>query len=167
MSGKDSRREEAKNLSLQKGWTQETIAQHFGVTTRTIERWASQDGWGARKHAEKVVSIGQAKKKIQQPKPESTHNGSTAPIRSRRSAGEIDELNLVDLALSDISAFMSSGEMDARGIGSCATALCRLIELRLKLKPRSAAELAELAIGLGMSPAEFARELRQAWEKRA
>jgi hypothetical protein len=44
---------------------------------------------------------------------------------------------------------------DTRGIGGIATGLCRLIELRNKLVPKSAAELADMAIALDISPQEF------------
>lgn len=148
-----------------------TIAAQFGLASRTVERWAKNDPegeWFTLRQAKKVVSINQPAK----PKPHPVNNPNPTPAREpvrvrRRDRGEIDELELVDIALCDVSAVMGGGEIDAKGIGSCATALCRLVELRLKLKPRSVAELAELAIGLGVSPAEFARELRQAWEKRA
>lgn len=159
------RRQEAKRLCAEEGLTQGEAADRLGVSRRTVERWASEDGWGAMKKAQKVVPIGEAKKP--KPKPAQTPKDEPVRVQRRRQAGEIDELELVDLALSDVSAIMGSGEVDARSIGSCAGALCKLIELRLKLKPRSAAELAELAIGLGVNPAEFAREVRQAWEKRA
>lgn len=159
-----SQKQQAEKLFNQ-GETIATIATKLGVSRRTIERWANDGAW--REKRSNVVSIADgAKKKPLQQSPESDHN--PAPIRRRSRGGDIDELDLVDLALSDVSAAMSgAGQEDIRSLGSLATALCRLVELRLKLKPRTAAELAELAIALKLSPTEFARELRQAYEKRA
>lgn len=154
-----SQKDRAEQLFLS-GETIAAVAEQVGVNRRTIERWANEGAWREKRG---VVPIAEAKK----PKPDQPPRDEVVRVNRRRRAGEIDELELVDIALSDVSAVMGSGEIDAKGIGSCASALCRLIELRLKLKPRSAAELAEMALNLGVNPAEFARELRQAWEKRA
>lgn len=135
-----------------------TIAARLGVSRRTIERWAGEGAW-REKRSSNVVTI----------KPKdftADSNESPPPTRRRSRGGEIDELQIVNDAIGDV-AYVLSGDIPHGAIGSCATALCRLIELRLKLKPRTAADLAELAIGLGMSPGDFARELRIAWEKRA
>lgn len=124
------------------------LAIQFGVSKRSIELKVDAEGWKAERET-KVMKV---------PPPEN------APRRSR---GRVDELELVDNALHTIDRVLSGGDTDAKGLGTCASALCRLIEMRLKLQPRTAADLAELAIGLGMSPGDFARELRIAWEKRA
>lgn len=150
---------EAERLYVSKNWTMEAIAQKFSVNRRTIERWAKDKDWSAKKRANNVVSIHQERPVSDEP-----------PIaRVRRKADDIDELEIVTLALIDLSADLSmgGGEVDIRGKAAVAGALCKLIELRLKLKPRTAAEVADMAIALGLKPHEFANELRQRWQSRA
>lgn len=136
-----------------------TIAAKIGVNRRTIERWANDGAWREKRD---VVPIAEARSNPDAPTP---IRSTSAPTRKYQGLG-IDELELVDIALSDVSAVMGRGDLDARAIGSCATALCKLIELRLKLKPRTAAQLAELAISSGVTPQEFVNELkRQGWQQ--
>lgn len=151
----DPRRVEAKRLYLEKGWTQGAIATHFGVTTRTVERWASADTWGEKS---KVVSIKAA------PKPKSE---PPAPRREPvgRSAG-IDEMEVIDGAISDLSAALASTE-DVRSLGGLAGGLVRLLEYRRKVSPPTAAEMAEQLLALGISPSEFVKELRAKWQLKA
>lgn len=158
MADKDPRRAEARRLSLEMGWTQERIAHHLQVSTRTIERWASQDGWGARKQARKVVAI--APRKQSSPTP-----GDEPAPRPRRKRGEIDELEIVENAIVNLDSMLNSmaghGMIDTRGIGGTAGALVKLLEYRRKLQPPTAAELAEQMIALGIPPAEVVSELKR------
>jgi|FLYL01.1.fsa_nt_gi hypothetical protein len=154
--------------------TLEQVAAQFGVSERAIKGKASEGKWVARRKAQKVVSINDAKKPRPQLAPESTPTREPVRVR-RRDRGAIDELEIVegaivslDLLLSSMSGMSDDGRpVDTRGIGTTAGALVKLLEYRRKIQPPTAAALAEQAIALGMSPAEFARELRQAWEKRA
>ena len=57
----DDRKVEAKRVYLEKGLTQGEIADRLDVSRRTIERWASEDGWNGQKKAQKVVPISEAK----------------------------------------------------------------------------------------------------------
>jgi transposase-like protein len=172
MSQEDSRKIQAKQALLA-GETIASIAARLGVNRRTIERWADDGAWREQKQAQNVVSIGEAKSK--QPKPVNTPTPCYEPrVRQKREQGEIDELEIVegaiislDLLLAGMGGMSGDGMVDTRGIGGTAGALVKLLEYRRKIKPPTAAELAEQAIAFGMSPAEFARELRQAWEKRA
>lgn len=177
MSGSDPRREEAKRLSVDKGMTQEAIAQHFNVSVRTIERWASQDGWGARKKAQKVVSIGEAKSKTQPLPPNPVNTTLPTPTREpvrvrRRDRGEIDELEIVEGAIVNLDLLLSSmssasGDdrpIDTRGIGTTAGALVKLLEYRRKIQPPTAADLAEQILALGITPNELVAELKARWQ---
>jgi transposase-like protein len=156
------------------------IAAHFSIGQRTVEGWASDGGWDALRKTQKVVPIGEARAKTQNAKPQSVNRPSPTPedyppIRSRRRAGQIDELEVVESAIVNLDLLlggmcgMSSDDrvIDTRGIGGVAGALCKLIELRLKLKPRTAAEVAEMAIALGVRPNEFMQALAEAWKLRA
>ena len=129
------------------GETIVAIAQKLGVSRRTIERWANEGAW--REKRGNVVSI--------------------AAARDRHSddSDDFDYLELVDRCLSRIAEISESSEVDARSSAPLATALVKLLELRLKLKPRSVTELIEMAIDTGITPSELVAELRKAWAQRA
>jgi hypothetical protein len=59
------------------------------------------------------------------------------------------------------------GKIDARSMGGIAGGLVKLLEYRRKVQPQTAAEVVELAIGLGISPNEFIDQLEVAWQRRA
>lgn len=158
----DPNRIEAKRLYLEKGWTHAAIASHLGKSTRTVERWASADGWGGLKQS-KVVQIDRPK-----PEREAADAASTRPPR-RVCAGrsqEVDELEVINGAIADLSAALASAE-DVRSMGGLAGGLVRLLEYRRKTNPPTAAELAEQVLSLGINPAEFVRELRDKWQLKA
>jgi len=160
MSGKDARRAEAKRLYLDKNWTQAAIATHFSVSARTVERWASGDGWGALKQS-KVIQLNE--------RPEKSASAPAAAPAPRPRPGrshEIDELEVVNLAIADLSSALSGSE-DERSLGGLAGGLVRLLEYRRKISPPTAALLAEMVLALGISPTEFVRELRDKWQLKA
>lgn len=164
------RKAEAEQLFMA-GQTIAAIAAQLSVSRRTIERWADDGVW--REKRGNVVSINQPPKTQPVNNPNPTPTREPARVR-RRDRGTIDELEIIenaivnlDLLLSGMSSTGEERSIDTRGIGTTAGALVKLLEYRRKIQPPTAAELAEQAIALGMSPAEFARELRQAWEKRA
>lgn len=140
------------------------IAKRFGITDRTVERWASEEGWAAERKGRSLpnepVAVA-AEVLPPEPKPK--------PI-ARRRTGEIDELTIIDTAITDISAAMGGGGgdedgVDLRSLSSGASGLCRLIELRRKLQPKTAADFAEQLLALGISPSEFVAELKARWLK--
>lgn len=147
----DDRKEEARKRFFN-GETIAAIAETIGVTRRTIERWAGEGAW--REKRGNVVSI------KKQPKPDIP--------RPKRQRGAIDEMELIEMALGDVSSAMSTASSeDLRALGGLATALCRLIELRRKVQPPTVAVLAEQAIDLNISPSEFMAELSKQWKLRA
>ena len=146
---------EAERLYLTQGWTMAAIAQKLNVTSRTIERWAKAGEWAAKKKASKVVSINQ-----------SAREEPTA--RVQRSRGALDDIEIVETAISDISSAMTgAGSEDVRSLGGLATALVKLLEYRRKIQPPTAAELAEQVLAMEISPSEFVAELKQKWLQRA
>lgn len=148
----DDRRAEAKRLYLEEGRTQREIAEIFGVSTRTIERWADKDGWGQR--IKKVIPIKSTRSPDYEPGPRSVR-------------GKIDENKIVDGAIVSLDYLLSRPDLDTRGVGGIATALVKLLEYRRKIQPPTAAELANQAIELGYSPEQFLSALREQWRLQA
>ncbi|MBD2156220.1 helix-turn-helix domain-containing protein [Leptolyngbya sp. FACHB-16] len=155
-------KEEVKQAYLSGNESLSAIASQFGVGERTVEGWSKEGGWDGLKKASKVVPIGEGKKKA---KPAQANDYDDAP-RIRRSPNSLDPLQLVDTALYDVSGMMGGGE-DGREIAALAGALCKLIELKLKLEPPTAAALAERVIALGLTPHEFAAALKDQWRLKA
>lgn len=156
---------------LNSGHSLEEIAAQFGVSERAIKGKAAEGSWSARRKAQKVVPIGEAKKL--QPQPESTHDRPRT--RQQRERQQIDEVAILESAIVSLDlvlAGMSGGGMDdrpidTRGIGSVAGALVKLLEYRRKIEPPTVAALAEMAIELGVSPTEFMKALSENWQQRA
>jgi transposase-like protein len=143
------------------------VAQRFGLTSRTVERWASEEGWAAERKG-RSLSNEPAKAVVTEvlptepmPKPQ--------PIARRRATEQIDELEIIDTAILDIRAAMGGGSdsVDLRSLGSAASGLCRLVELRLKLQPKTAADLAKQAMQLGIKPETFLQALAEQWQQQA
>lgn len=132
------------------------IATRFSLGKRTVEKYAAEHDWDAKRKAGKVVAISKPK-----PITDSAPRDEVAYVRTRRQAEEINELEVVRLAIGDVSAMMGGSEIDARGMGSCASALCKLVELHLKLKPRTAADLADLLIASRIPVREFVQILKE------
>ncbi|PHJ65149.1 hypothetical protein VF05_21670 [Nostoc linckia z3] len=131
----------------------------FGISKRAVEKRASDEGWAALRQAQNG----------QQPK--NAVRASTpipySPPSNRRDLREIDEVEIIDCAIASLSCILAGGGEDTRGIGGIATGLCRLIELRNKLVPKTAADLADMAMALGISPQDFIRALNDQCQKKA
>lgn len=140
----------AAKRDFQNGDTFIKIAERYKVSTKTVQRWAKAGHWRAEAVADNIVPL-------------------KAEFRERRERqpANINELEIVDFALEDLSAIMAAETVDVKAVGSIASALCRLIELRLKLKPRTASELADMAVALGLKPSDFAQELKERWSRTA
>ncbi len=147
--------EEIKTAYLAGGETYASLALRFGIGKSTIEAKAACDKWKDLKKAKAIT-----------PPPVVT---TSTPLysRPRRQPQELDEVEIINDAIASLSAIISSGMEDTRGIGGIATGLCRLIELRNKLVPKTAADLADMAIALDISPTEFISALRDKWQKKA
>jgi hypothetical protein len=148
------------------GETISAIATRFEMSRRQVGRWANAGGWREEKEALGKSNV------VPMQKPNAKPQTTTAPpTRSKRKASEIDELEIVELAIADLSAAMyaaSNGEgIDVRALGGLAGGLVRLLEHRRKICPPTAAELAEMALALDMTPAEIVAELKAKWQQRA
>ncbi len=137
--------EPIKRAYLASGESYAAIATRFDVSERAVEKRASEEGW-ARSRTEIHAEVRPA------PKPR--------PIPAR---GTVDEISVLENAIADLSAGIADGETPIKSKEAAATALVRLLEYREKLMPPTAADLAERAIALGISPEQFIEELRQAW----
>ncbi|MCC5636297.1 hypothetical protein LC593_10595 [Nostoc sp. CHAB 5844] len=130
------------------------IALKFGISKRAVEKRASDEGWAALRQA----GSGQPPKTIRTPTPS---------LPRPRQQAQTDEVEIIDTAIASLSGILAGGMEDTRGIGGIATGLCRLIELRNKLVPKTAADLADMAISLDISPTDFINALRDKWQKKA
>jgi hypothetical protein len=145
------------------------LALRFGVSKRSIEIKAEQEGWKASREAKTIVT---ASRSVNDSDPTPHRN---PPARRSRGSGDIDELEIVEEAIVYLSMLlggMSGGSedrpIDTRGIGGVAGAMVKLLEYRRKnLKPATAADVANLAIALNIPPHEFVAELKRAWQLRA
>ncbi|MBW4675932.1 MAG: DUF1804 family protein [Desmonostoc geniculatum HA4340-LM1] len=134
------------------------IAMRFGISKRAVEKRASDEGWAALRQAQQGV----------QPKITARAPAPLPPTpRPRHQSQGLDEVEIIDTAIASLSAILSGSMEDTRGIGGIATGLCRLIELRNKLIPKTAADLADMAIALGISPTEFIHALNAQCQKKA
>jgi hypothetical protein len=130
-----------------------SVALRFGVSKRAIEDKSAEGGWEALKTAGTVAE---------------TEERSPEPVRrpTKRRNGRIDEVDEIDHAITQLSGWIGGGA-EPKSLEGCASALAKLIELRRKLVPLTAAELAEQVLALGISPAEFVTELKEKWQQRA
>jgi hypothetical protein len=152
------------------GETIAAIATRFEMSRRQIERWAKAGNWREAKEALGKTNV------VPMQKPKAVVQTTAPPMRSKRKASEIDELQIVELAIADLSAAMYAASnssddngkgIDVRALGGLAGGLVRLLEYRRKICPPTAAELAELAIAIGYSPETFMQALHEAWRRQA
>lgn len=129
------------------------IALQFGISKRAVEARAAEEGWSALRST-------QTGSKPKPAKPKTTQ--AMQPLRRSFNKGEYNELEILDDAIEKISSTISNGA-DPRALGGLASSLVRLLERRRKIKPQTATEIAEMLLALGISPQEFAIELRKAW----
>lgn len=154
------------------GETIAAIADAIGVSRRTIERWADEGNWrnlrsAATEQVPNVVTLaGRSHSDKRSRSVERTH----PPIRPRipkgdLDKGDLDKIEITENAIHQLSAALA-GDTPAQSIGGIAASLVRLMEYHDKKQPDSAAEVAAMAIELGISPVEFAREMREQWQQR-
>jgi transposase-like protein len=148
--------EKAKEAFLA-GETIAAIATRYDMSRRQIERWAKAGLWREEKQGKTNV-VPMAK-----PKP----SQAASPVRAKRQAREMDELEIVNAAIADLSAALAGASEDLRALGGLAGGLIRLLEYRRKVNPPTAAELAEMAIALGYTPETFMLALRETWRNQA
>lgn len=139
------------------GANSSAIARKFGISKRAVDERIPQWRASSDAPANKIVQL-----QAQQRPP-------VTPAVAVRRAEQSDDLTIVGNAIQDVAAALgkaANGE-DLRSLGGIATGLVRLIELKLKLQPRTAAELAEVAISQGVRPEDFLKALKDQWQLRA
>lgn len=147
--------EPIKKAYLEEAETYASLALRFGIGKSTIEARASSEGWAALKES-KFSGVSRVA-------PQNTRIHPRGEWVNRN----LDEVEILETAILSLSGYFSVGLEDTRGIGAIATGLCKLIELRNKLLPKTAADLADMALALDISPEEFIRQLSEKWRQRA
>lgn len=139
---------------------------HDRCEPSTIRKWSVSGHWralqlAAAEQPAKEAAI--AAKTKPQNRPDSPRPATVATLQGHRER-KADLEHVLD-AIAEVVAAIGEAraERDYRPIGSLATALCKLIELKLKLSPQSAADLAERAVELQLTPEAFLDELAEAW----
>ncbi len=139
-----------------KGETIEEVSRRVGVSRRTIERWANEGNWREKRG---IVPF--------KPKPPTEKSEPPKP-RQPKERKKIDDMEITTNAIVVLDSLLSSmGVEDARNVSGVASALVRFLEYYRKLQPKTAAELAELAIELNLRPEDFLAALRDEWRLRA
>ena len=100
--------------------------------------------------------------KISRPKPIYPTDETLTP-RYTSSTGKTDDIQVVIAAIADLHATLPVAENKSKG--GIAGAIARLVELKRKLQPETAADLAARAIELEITPDEFMQALKEAWQK--
>lgn len=162
------KKKQAEALFMQ-GVTISDIARKLDVARRTIQRWKDEGDWEGIKDAlpttTKVISI------ASKPKPVNTDSTPHRnPPSLRVKADSKDSLSIAEEVIQDLqSELIGVGDTPLNGRDRAALANClkAWVEYRDKLQPKTAADLAEMAIGLGINPAEFMTALKEQWAKRA
>ena len=134
-----------------------SLALRFGVSKRALEGEAAAQSWKALKDAKKLAGL-PVKAKEQK-------NAIARSGTSRRTTSALDEIEILETAIADMSAALVLAETKSKE--GCASALAKLLELRRKLVPTTAEEIADQCMTLGISPEDFIDALRQQWQERA
>lgn len=147
--------EEIRKYWQQNGASAQALVDRFGVGLRSVE--ARMPEWRSHEKPPKVIAIGDRK-----PKEPSTH----PPIRPRIPKGDLDELEIIDNAIVMLSTALS-GEVPAQSLGSIAGGIVKLFDRRDKVQPKTAIDVAQMALSLGLSPIELARAMREECQNKA
>jgi hypothetical protein len=148
--------DEIKKAYLEEAETYASLALRFGVGKSTIEARASAEGWAAlKKGKDSGVSRSAFQGTPQKPQ-----------IRARSlTVQSIDEIEIIQDAITKLSGDLHVAEpKSAEGV---AGAIAKLVELHNRLVPKTASDLADMAIELGIAPADFIRALNSKWQERA
>jgi hypothetical protein len=125
------------------------------VSDRTIERWAKDSGWEAKRTAAKVINL-------------DTNRTPRENPRSIRRAYPENTLEILNEAISDL--YGDLGHVVGKDKAAIANSLKGLLEYREKLQPPTIEDLAALVIEQldkwQLSPRDFALHLKQRQEER-
>jgi len=124
-----------------------SLATEFDVGLSTLKKLSSEQSWPELRTAK---DTSRAVGKVE---------GAKAVTRSRK----VNDFDALNNAIADISAEVAT--IDAKSKEGCATALANLLKAKRELYPPNADELAEIAVKLEITPADFIRALKTKWQE--
>jgi hypothetical protein len=126
--------------------TLKDLAVEFGVGLATLKNISSKEKWA---ELRKAASVAQ-------------NTGAVEAAKTvTRQRPKVDDLTHLDNAIADVSAEVAA--IEAKSKEGCANALAALLKTKRDLYPPNAEELAEMAVKLGITPADFIRALKLKW----
>jgi hypothetical protein len=129
------------------------IGKEFKISDRKIWQWIKDEGWENDRSIERLNNPPEPPPKVEK---------VIAAYRpAPREAGPINQLEIVERAIGDLTAEMAGQEF-ARDKAQIANALKGMLQYHAVLKPKTAKELALQVVELGIPPAEFVAELKAA-----
>lgn len=129
--------------------TLNALAKEFGVSGTKVRVLASEEKWSD----------------IRKAKDQSTAVGAIAGAKAAvRASKKVDPYDALMAAIADISAEVSA--VEAKSKEGCANALGNLLKVQRELYPPSVEELAEIAVKLNISPADFLRAIKDKWQEK-
>lgn len=141
------------------------IALRHGVSKRSVEVRASEEGWKGVKRA----SSPQAMVEVLESDRIARHQQQREAVKEK--AGSINEREIVNTSVfvlyQLIAGMVHDPVIDTRGIGSLTSSLVKLLEFNRKINPPTVAALVDLIIELNISPSELIAELKgREWSER-
>lgn len=122
------------------------LADQFNISMSTLNNWAAGGKWEDQRTA---AAISREAGKIE---------GAKAATRSRP---RMDDLEALNNAIADLGAEVAA--IEAKSKEGCASAFATLLKTKRELYPPDADGLAEMAVKLGITPADFIRSLKNKW----
>jgi len=120
------------------------LATEFGIGLSTVKALSSDRNWTAQREQKEQGKVEGGK-----------------DVNRRRG---IDGYQAIKDAIADISAEVST--VDAKSKEGCASALVSLLKAERELFPPTAEELAEMAVKLDITPADFIRAMKLKWQEK-
>lgn len=134
------------------------LALRYGIGKSTLMNKSCQEGWTALKKAG-------APSESTDDDTDKTDNIDAPQIKRSKVTTSASYFQETEEVINNAILILNQSLPEARVRSAEATvlALCKLLELRQKLAPPTAADLAERVLELGISPYEFVKELREKW----
>lgn len=122
------------------------LSAQFKVSMSTLNNWAAEGKWEDQRMA---AVLSREAGKVE---------GAKAAVRQRP---QVDDLQILNDAIADLSAEVAA--VEAKSKEGCASAVATLLKTKRELYPPDADGLAEMAVKLGITPADFIRSLKNKW----
>ena len=123
--------------------TLKAIAAEFAIGLSTLKALSSKGKWA----------------EIRKSKAAGAKQGAIAVATAR---AKVSDLDVLENAIAIMAANVATTE--ARSKEGCASALGSLLKAKRELYPPTADGLAEMAVGLGITPADFLAALKSRWD---